>query len=247
MCSAALALALALSLSLGACGVPRATVESALTAAVGRYPAVAAQVCGHASPGLAAISVDDLDYAGVVRAEVPETASEVFELGTGTASIAGYDAEGTRCAGRLAFTYRAAHGAGRRAQSWHVVGLGPLVSTADARGAPPTTQPTAVTDGVATHELTSAPPWEVTLALEARAPVTLYLRPADDRAVPADFYSLQVLRHGEALFDRERTGDRIVRVLVAPVAGVYTLRVTAASPVPTRLQVRAGYPDGMAP
>jgi hypothetical protein len=249
-CSIALA-----GLPVAGCGVEHATMEAAVTAAVTRYASIGAQLCGHPTKGLAAATVRDLDASSLVQADMPGGHGRILQIGTGSAQIAGYDEEGRRCAGRLAFTYRALHGSKNHPSPWQVIQLGPVVAEPSGGGLGPERAPTVpsrTTGGVAIHELTlgpQAPTVDVSVALEARRPVTLYLHAVDDRDLPADFFALRVLRGEQAVFEEPRVSVTMLRVLVAPVTGVYTLRLSAAAerPVPTRLEIREGTPDAPAP
>ena len=217
-------------------------LEAGLGAAAARYGALGAEVCGHATGGLAAPSLRDVSASAIAEADVPGGHGRMFELGTGTAKIAGWDDEGRRCEREIAFTYRAVRGSKNHPSPWQMVHIGPFVgaSRAVAGGRAPT-KPTQTKGDSAIHERTlgpDAPSFDVHVALVAKKPVTVYLHPVEDRDLAADALSLRVLLGEHAVFEDARVGVTQLRVLVAPVDGVYTL-----TPLPgyTAVRVHASY------
>lgn len=225
-----------------------------MATAASRYAALGAQVCGHATTGLAAPSVSDLDASKLVEADLPGGHGRVFQLGTATARFAGFDDEGRRCEASVAFTYRAVRGSKRHPAPWQMLHLGPFVSVGSGktRAARKPSEPTSRRSDTSLFDETlgpDAPSFDVEVALAARMPVTLYLHPVEDRDLPADAFALRVLLGDEPVFDAPRIGMTQLRVLVAPVTGVYTLRISSSAdhPVPARLELREGMPDAMSP
>lgn len=242
----------AAAIALAGCGGRQGMIEAGLVTAVGRHAALGAEVCGHATSGLAAASARDLEADPVFEADVPGGHGRVFELGTARARVAGWDDEGRRCEREVAFTYRAVKGSKRHPAPWRVAQVGPFVGAAAAAARARTpTKPTAVRDGTAFHDRTigpDAPSFDVDVAMTARKPVVVYLRAKDDRDLAADALSMRVLVDDRPVFEDARVGVTQLRVIVAPVDGVYTLRVatTADRPVPTRIEIREGAGDAMA-
>lgn len=245
---------IAASAALVGCGVDRGMLEAGVGAAASRYAALGAQVCGHATTGLAAPSVADVDASKLVEADLPGGHGRVFQVGTATATLAGFDDEGRRCEASLAFTYRAVRGSKRHPAPWQMMHLGPFVSVGSGktRAAPRPSEPTSRKGDTSLFDRTlspDAPSFDVRVALSARAPVTLYLHPVDDRDLSADAFALRMLLDDEPVFGAPRMGMTQQRVLVAPVTGVYTLRISSSAdhPIPTRLELREGMPDAMSP
>lgn len=242
----------AAAITLAGCGAERGMIEAGLVSAATRHAAIAAEVCGHATQGLAAASARDVDASGVFEADVPGGHGRVFELGTGRARLAGWDDEGRRCEREVAFTYRAVKGSKRHPAPWQVAQVGPVVGAAASLAKARTpTKATATREGAAVHDRTvgpEAPSFDVDVALTARRPVTVYLHAIDDRDLAADALALRVVLGDRPVYEDARAGVTQLRVIVAPVDGVYTLRVTTTAdrPVPTRLEIREGSADAMA-
>jgi hypothetical protein len=246
------AIALIAALALVGCGTERGMIEAGLASAATRHAVLGAEICGHATGALAAPSVRDVEATGIFEADVPGGHGRTFELGTGHATMAGFDDEGRRCERAVSFAYRAVRGSKRHPEPWRMAQVGPFVGAAAAHARARTpTKPTSVRGDTALHDLTvrpDAPAIDVDVAMTARKPVTVYLRALDDRDLAADALSLGVLLGDRPVFEHVRAGVTQLRVLVAPVDGVYTLRVatTADRPVPARLEIREGAADAMA-
>ena len=247
------ALAASGACAIAGCGVDRGMIEAGLGAAATRYAALGAEVCGHPTAPLAAARVRDVEASSLVEGDVPGGHGRVFQLGTGSATIAGHDDEGRRCARKVAFTYRAVKGSKRHPAPWQMAHLGPFVGAAASQAtAHAPTAPTSRRGDTALHDHTigpDSPAFDVHVALTARQPITVYLHPVEDRDLAADALSLRVLLGASAVFEDPRVGVTQLRVLVAPVTGVYTLRVATTSdrPMAARLELKEGTPDAMGP
>jgi hypothetical protein len=241
------------SIALVGCGADRGMIEAGLGAAALRHAVVATEVCGRPTGPLSAPRIEDARAKAIAEADVPGGHGRVFQLGTGTATIAGYDDEGRRCERAIAFTYRAVKGSKSHPEPWKMVHLGPVVGAARALAASrKPTAPTRTKGDAAVHERTvspEAPTFDVDLALAEARPVTIYLAPVEDAGLPADALSMRVLLGDRPVFEDARVGVTALRVLVAPVAGVYTVRVASTfdRPIPVRLEVKEGLPDAVGP